>query len=210
MTALDWLDGRGFNLLTIVIALLALIAGIAGVLYARRALFPANRAISYRLDTSRLLAGDARSLPGALTVSYEGQALQDPYVVKLRLRNTGRHAVASEHYDRGRPIKFVLGRPAIMLANSANGSFSVDDGQVSYGPELLPAGRSESLSLITEGKPSLTVEHYFIDTKVIDESPESDRLSNRDLRSLGMTATAAVVASLGSAASALLDTVFFK
>ncbi|MFE7835796.1 hypothetical protein ACFU53_06910 [Streptomyces sp. NPDC057474] len=200
--AADWLDGRGFNLLTIIIALVALVAGVVGVLYARRALFPANRAISYRMDISRLLAGDAHALPGALTVNYNGEHLRDPHVVKLRLRSTGRHAVASEHYDQGRPIKFDLGRLVVLLDSPTVSAFEVSGSQVKYGPELMPAGQSVTLSLITEGKPRLSVEHYFIDTKVINETPEpssSDRMMRREALPavLGMaSAIAAVVATV--------------
>ncbi|MFI9346231.1 hypothetical protein ACIG0D_33965 [Streptomyces sp. NPDC052773] len=74
----------------------------------------------------------AGSLPGALTMSYEGQMLRNPHVVKLRLRNAGRHAVASDHYDQGRPIRFDLGRPVILLDSSAPGAFSVEGSRVSY------------------------------------------------------------------------------
>jgi hypothetical protein len=211
MMAMDWLAGRGFNLLSIVIAILALIAGSFRVLYGRRALFSANREISYRLETSRLLAGDAHSLPGALAVSYEGQLLRDPYVVKLRLRNTGRHAVASDRYDQGRPIQFDLGHPAILLDSSANSGFRVEGSQVSFGPELLPAGGTKTLSLLTEGKPCLTVNHYFIDTEVTNESPESDTCtSDRQVRSAVVAATGGAVAALMSVVVTFLSSDLLK
>ncbi|KAB2974212.1 hypothetical protein F8R89_20810 [Streptomyces sp. SS1-1] len=207
MAAMDWLDGRGFNLLTIIIALVALVAGVVGVLYARRALFPVNRAISYRMDTSRLLAGDAQALPGALTVNYNGEDLQDPHVVKLRLRSTGRHAVASEHYDQGRPIKFDLGRPVVLLDSPSTSAIEVIGSQVKYGPELMPPGQSVTVSLITQGKPLLSVEQYFIDTKVINESPEPSS-AVQVARWEFLPAVLGTLAAVGAVLSSVLESLF--
>ncbi|MFI9346233.1 hypothetical protein ACIG0D_33975 [Streptomyces sp. NPDC052773] len=54
------------------------------------------------------------------------------------------------------------------------------------------------------------VEHYFIDTKVIDEPPDSDRTTTRQLRSAVVLATGGLVTALGSAVSALLGSLFFN
>jgi hypothetical protein len=193
--SVDLLDGRGFNFLTITIAVIALISGTIGVIYARRALFPPKREIAYSLESSAPLINDASNLQNGISVIHNGTTLRNPYVTTLKIRNSGRHAVASEHYDQGRPLTLDLGKPIMDLTSSASGSYGTQGTSITYGPELLPSGHSLKFTALTEGKPTLTIRHYFIDTKVIDEARKRVRPSYVDLTSI-LAALMGVISAL--------------
>ncbi|WP_030555680.1 hypothetical protein [Streptomyces exfoliatus] len=161
----DVLDGRAFNLATIVIATLALILGIVGVIYARRALFPPKREITYAIESAPLM-NETSTLQHGVSVVHNGVTIRDPHMFTLRLTNTGRHAVASDYFDQARPLAFDLGTPILETTTTFGGRYSTQGSVISFGPDLLASKQSISFTALTEGRPDVQVQEYLIDTKL--------------------------------------------
>ncbi|MGW2955012.1 hypothetical protein [Streptomyces eurythermus] len=204
--AIDVLDGRAFNLVTLILAVGALLLTIAGLYYARRALFPPKRRLSYYLESASPLVNASGVLPGTIQVSRNGVALSDPHLVVIWIKNTGRHAIASDLFDQGRPLEVDLHAPIVELAAADGEGSTLASGyaavgtKITYGPELIPSGRKITFTALVDGDPSVSLHDYFIDVQV---KVAADAAIN--LRSVGLSAGAAVAGLLVNLLQSLLS-----
>ncbi|MFB9444212.1 hypothetical protein Dvina_26490 [Dactylosporangium vinaceum] len=201
-------NSAGYNLTTLVIALLALAVGALGVWYARRALFPPKRRLAfYSLPPAPLLSGDAASAAG-ISVSHERQVLNDPHLVTISVENTGRHDVSSAQFDGGRPITIDLDSPikAILKVSTTphGGTYrhSVSGRSLSIGPDLLKVGSLLTVQALTEGRPAIekledraTGHLLDVDLEFKDQHP-ANREFNRLARVWTLVGAVAGIASL--------------
>ena len=210
--SVDFLDGRVFNLLTLMLTVFGLLLALVSVYLARKALFPPKRQVAYLLES----ASPFTSRAVHFQVSYNGVALHRPYVAVLRLENTGRHAVSSEHYDQGRPIELDLGAQIVDVTSFEcdppgyeAGSYHVIGQKISFGPELINRGQCISFTVVTDGRPQLVLRHHLIDTK-IREGGGSRRFSAAQQQLLVAVAVSVIGALATALASALGDSLLNK
>lgn len=171
---LDLFEGRGFNGATLTVASLALLVAVVAAYFAREAVFPPRRRLTiHLLAPAQLLKAAAPSGLDGLEVSRNGRVLEDPYVVTIVIRNTGRHAVGSEHFDRGRPIMISLAAPVAGLLGSpvgrAESAVSVDDQAILFGPDLIRRRQEIVIQALVTRAPSLgpeQVSEHLVDTTV--------------------------------------------
>jgi hypothetical protein len=197
------LQGVGFNVLTISVAVAALLVSGAGAYYARRAIFPPARRLVIYIPPASSLIATSGALP-EFSVSYGGKELQRPYVTQVTVSNTGRHAITSEMFDNKRPIELDFHAPIVAVSSSGAvpEEFArvrhVESSTILIGPELVQPGASMSFHVVTEGAPKpLQPIHFIVGTEVaIRREGEADVVSYRLLRSTLVFATAAGLSSL--------------
>lgn len=206
-SAVEVLDGKGFNVVTIALAVVALILGGISTYYARKALFPPKRQLSYLLGSATALVNQAglQAGGGAIEVRRNGVLLTDPYLVVVEIKNSGRHAIASEQFDRGRPLELDLNVPIVELMGANAGEHgSVMDACaasatfVSFGPELIRRSQKVIFTVLTEGCPDLEVRDYFVDVKMRKAGTDGPRT-----RLMRFIVEAAATGSGAAAAAAL-------
>jgi len=176
--------GSAYNMAALVVAVVALVAGIFGALYARRALSPPSRRLTLNALPPAPLLSTTSAPEAGIVVSHRGSPIIDPHVVTLSAENTGRHAVGSDQFDQGRPIKIDLGAPIKAILQVSTVPISEKDfvhkfegSHVFLGPDLLNPGDSVVLQTLTEGTPSsaslrLRTDTYLKDTRVDFAQPD--------------------------------------
>ncbi|WP_405762509.1 hypothetical protein [Streptomyces sp. NBC_00045] len=208
--AVDLLDGKGFNLATLILAGLALLMGVLAVYYGRKALFPPKRQLTYQLERSSPILDQSGLDPSndVIEVTRNGVPLVDPHLAVVWVRNTGRHAIASEQFDRGRPLELDLQTPIVELltaeaagARSLVGACSVSGKSVLFGPELIKRGQTVTVTVLTEGSADLVVREHFIDVRLSNAGRVSGQ--GHFVRSVGgpallsaLTATAGLLVNI--------------
>jgi hypothetical protein len=136
--------------------------------------------------------------------------LTDPQVVLLTIRNSGRAAIASAHYDANEPFPIDLGRPILQLIQvvSEGGPglkappATVENGTLRIGPGLIHRKQFLTFSVLVDGEPKLEVERNLVDVdvKIAAPGPGSQNLSPYAAlvtALFGMATTAALFAFLG-------------
>lgn len=210
-SAVEILDGKGFNVLTIVLAVLALALGGVSVYYARRALFPPKRRLSYALESASPLVDQSGLQSGSMTIEVlcNGVPLADPHLAVVRLKNSGRHAIASEQFDQQRALEIDLNASVVELLSAEAdqhgtviGACAVSGETISFGPELIRKGEEIILTALVEGAPTLDVRDHFVDVQLkpaIADSPAVVALvAQRFLASAGAAGGAALAAAVAS------------
>ncbi|MGW3422608.1 hypothetical protein [Streptomyces phaeochromogenes] len=150
-----------------------LILGTIGIYYAREAILPPKRQLSYRMLSRAPLINQGSISSGQIIVTHNGVVLQNPHVLVVSLTNTGRHEVASDYFDQGRPLTFELSTPVIDLTSMTGRTLKIlrpEGTVIPFGPELIKRRQVVTFTALTEGEPRLAVHDYIIDTKVIDGS----------------------------------------
>ncbi len=130
-------------------------------------------------------------------------------MVVLTIRNTGRAAIASAHYDANQPLP--LGRPILQMIQkvSANGPgfkaspppSRVENGTLEIGPGLIQRKQHLTFTVLVDGKPKLEVEPNLIDVAFKVTQPDASLgLDGVEIGAwLSMTAAAAALVLLGFA-----------
>ncbi|MGW0735606.1 hypothetical protein [Streptomyces sp. NPDC002851] len=189
--AVEFLDGKGFNLVTIVLAVVAVVLGGISAYYARKTLFPPKRQLTYSLESVIALVNRAGlGVGGAeIEVRRNGELLNDPHLAAVRLKNTGRHDIDSQRFDRERPLELDLNVPIKELLSATNGERdSVMDGctvtgtTLTFGPELISRSRPINFVMLVENVPTLEVRAHLVDVKLRRAS--SDGARTRMMRTL--------------------------
>lgn len=143
------------------------------------------------------------SIPGVkMEVVIDGRPIKDPCVIVIRVANSGRLAIKSDDFDRGRPITFALGVPIVKLLEvstdpqiSAVPDVSQGEQCIMIGPDLIHPGHSIIVQALTSGEPSAALpEHHLIDT-IVERAPEgSPYLSPHSRLSLVASGMGVVIA----------------
>ncbi|MGW4157506.1 hypothetical protein ACWEDF_30610 [Micromonospora chersina] len=206
--ALDLFEGKGFNGATLTVAVLALLVAGVAAYFAREALFPPKRRITIHVLTPVRLLSGARVGLEDVEVSRQGRVLPNPHVITVLIRNTGRHAVASEQFDQGRPLAVDLQAPIEALLTSADGEspfgVTVDGSTVRFGPELIRRKQEIPIQVLTSdwSDPEIILTEHLVDTEVRVQLGGFDR--PRPLRIVELVSTAAgIVAGFASVAAVL-------
>lgn len=123
------------------------------VYYARRALFPPRRRLSYALESASPLVDQSGLQSGSMTIEVlvNGVPLADPHLAVVRLKNSGRHAIASEQFDQQRALEIDLNASVVELLSAEAdqhgtviGACAVSGATISFGPEVIKKGKRSS------------------------------------------------------------------
>jgi hypothetical protein len=160
----------------------ALVVAVVGVYWARAAVVSRKRLV-WEADVQSLLNQTTGS--SAVRVLYgDDRELAEPYVLRLTLSNRGRKDIRSEDFDLGRPLRFTLSHGAIVttLTPLDVGTHNVDPSAntVSIGPDLIKAGTTQSLTVLTDGGPRVELDAHLADTEVVGARAIRARRSRRD------------------------------
>lgn len=127
---------------------------------------PRRPALAYRLASATPLIASTR-LPqntvGEIKLTYQGNPVTSPHVAELRVNCKGRGEIASDDFDRGKPLTFDLGAPIITILDTgpastqiAEDNLAIDGSTLRVGPCVIRPGLALSIDLITDGAPSLS------------------------------------------------------
>lgn len=186
------------------LVVLALI-GVATILATRR-FGNRRRRVTLIWNASSLLP-DGRS-PDDLQVTYKGVPVKDPYLLSVRLRNSGPSDVASGHFDSAKPFRINLACSMYGLTDASDSTVtevdvSNDSTVVSLRPTLLRRGAEWTFEAIVGGMPSPTVMSSLVDTDVVEVRASEYRERRRDFNLVLVGSAGAVIAALTSTVAAL-------
>jgi hypothetical protein len=152
-----------------------LIFGVIGVWAAFKAANPL-RALPLQLRAVvPLLTSAVPQASDEVEIRVDGQILQYPQVVELKLANRNRRDIPTEAFDQHRPLCIDVGVPIVKILNRVDTPAGVRLPNLTYkgrvlalGPDLFKRGQSVTISLLVDGKePIITIpESPFIDIDV--------------------------------------------
>jgi hypothetical protein len=176
-TAIQILDGKIFNGLSLAVAAAGCLFAYLGYLWTRRKV----RLRIVSLPAAPLISHPSEKVTG-VAVTVNGCMLADPHIVTLTLRSEGIRSINSAHFDQGRPIVLTLSVPIVeLLSAESDGApyrCNIKGAELHIGPDLLKCDKPLVIQLLTDGKPSLSrsmlKEYYLIDVKVSFENELSE------------------------------------
>lgn len=172
MYALDFLSGKPYNMVILIVTLLSIVVTIY---FAQKTLRVGRRRVSVSALWAAPLLTDHSKTVNDLQVTYNGVPLPNPHVATFIVSNYGRVAVDSSHFDQGRPIRLNLGVPVVEVlkvslrpSTGATFVYSQEPQAVTLGPDVLRPSQSLSVQVLLKGKPSLEepLEEYLTGTDV--------------------------------------------
>ncbi|MFG2489245.1 hypothetical protein ACGFSI_41740 [Streptomyces virginiae] len=141
-----------------------------------------KRQLAYWHDTLPLIQQPTlgtlvqRRIAGSgLEVRLHGQALENPRLVTIHLRNTGRSDITSAQFDGGAPIRLLLDLPILELiavdsvpeeATPPALSFADPPLELRIGPGRIGAGCSVTYTVLVDGHTDVRLRHGLADVKV--------------------------------------------
>jgi len=147
-SALFWAT---FGLVLIGIATLAVTA------VAWRSSLVKRRLLCSIVSCTRLLAAP-EPVRGELEVRFDGQPVNDPYVVTLEIANVGRASIPSDLFDKGRSLVFGLSAPVLKILTVEHEPSSIPapvflaiNDKWEMKPELVAKGELIRLSFLAAG-----------------------------------------------------------
>ncbi|MET8910388.1 hypothetical protein [Micromonospora sp. NPDC004551] len=168
--SLNLLSGEAFNLTTLIVSGLALVAAIVGIRYSRSALFPGKRELRVQWVKPAPLIGKSSTDRISLLVEVNNRVLETPYLTHVEILVTGRYDIKSSDFDQGQPLVLDFGTLAALASIQFTSAeiVSAEGTKVLVRPTLLKRGAGISFDVITEGSPEVTLaSDHIADTKVI-------------------------------------------
>jgi hypothetical protein len=178
------------------------VLGIAiSIYYGHRALSQSKRELRWSVEAIPLLSSDVESYRSVVQVMIGERTVRNPYVVRLRIKNTGKLDVESTMFDQGRPLVFELAKQKFFhVVESGGPAIKATSHSIKVGPELLPSGESWILSFITDGSADVKLaENHLANVKIRGDVPRTNAISQ-----WGKTSLYAALASSAAAILALI------
>lgn len=133
-----------------------------------------RKRLSYAIDANTPLVSTASQGLGNLEVFFDKQKVEEPYLTRITIGNTGRSAITAEDQKEAITIipraKHTL---AVLPASSSSLELVVNarvfDENVIIDPVLLNGGDSFILSLVTEGKADPIIRGRVIDVSKFEQ-----------------------------------------
>lgn len=121
-----------------------------------------RKRLSYKCELSTPLIHESAKSDSSLTVKYgkgfRRKSLKDPYIVQIRLSNTGRKEVRSADFDRATPLQLDLGVKIVALLkvtcspnDMPDPKLSVTERRLNVGPSLIPHHATIDFVLLVDG-----------------------------------------------------------
>lgn len=127
--------------------------------------------LTIAIDESPLVAMDSPSI----VLEHAGQRISQPRLLEIAIRNAGRRPVSSADFQRGEPLRILLGAPVVALLDiSSKGHHAVraSSESVEVGPTLILPGQQINLTVLTDGTPAPLIRGNLTNV-TIDRSPAS-------------------------------------
>ncbi|CAN7264537.1 hypothetical protein LJR186_001198 [Microbacterium foliorum] len=109
----------------------------------------------------------------SVKVTVEGETIDDPHFVELRLTSTSRADIPSSLFDSGSPIDISLGPHSVVVSQSEHGieitSWEADWLDIltaHIDPQLIKRGATLAIDFVTQGEPDLEVRAPLIDVRI--------------------------------------------
>jgi hypothetical protein len=169
-----------------------------------------KRQLTYSMtDDTPLLATTTGLARADLEVLYQGQRLDAPRVISVRLASRGRRDIASGDFDQNRPLAIDVGVPIVkrLATESApelpEAAVRVDGQRLIVGPCLIRKRQVISFSFLVDGGPPLlSHEDYLlnVDVRASAESgdPRLPGLAAMNAIAVAVLATAWLATTAGS------------
>jgi hypothetical protein len=177
---------------------LAIIGIVATIIYGRKALVQNKRGLEWGFEAFPLLQLTGEAYHDAIEVRIHDQKVNDPHLVRLEIRNTGKADLESRMFDQNRPIQFSLtGSKYAHLIEKGNPLVTVTDRKISISPELLPSGERWTISFLTEGRAEVKLMHSYLANTSIREArsdtPSIVRTVTNELRAALIAGSASAI-----------------
>jgi len=171
-----------------------------------------KRRLTYRLaDDTPLLARTTALAEGDLEILYQGQRIDQPRVVSMRLESRGRRDIGSDDFDERRPlaidpgvtiVKRLATEPAPEIPESA---IRVEGTRLMLGPCLIRKRQVMSFAfLIDGGQPRLSHQDYLLNVDVRESADTAEPHWSESVRVMTEAATTVVAATAGAVVTGAL------
>ncbi|MFF2842517.1 hypothetical protein [Paenarthrobacter sp. NPDC057981] len=107
---------------------------------------------------------------GGLEVSYEGTPVQDPYLVKVTIKNLGPSDISTRHFDSGQMLKvmFPAGYVSTMDTDvAATPTIRLGPDFLGIPPLLLKRGAAINLDVLVDGPTTPNLDSPIVDTDIV-------------------------------------------
>lgn len=187
---------------------LAVIGIAISIYYGRRSLRQDKRELTWSTEAIQLLAQDAKSYRSVIRVTINEREVDNPYLIRLRIRNTGKLDLESSMFDQGRPLVFrLMGQKFYHVIEMGSPAIKATGDSIEVGPELLPSGESWIFSFLAEGPAEVHLaEKYLTNVKIRNVTPRNKEGSAASLAS--SAATRSVITASLSAIVAVIAALF--
>jgi hypothetical protein len=128
--------------------------------------------IEIKVDWTQLLPD---AVDGMLAVTFRGEPIADPHLVKIAIKNVGARDVSSSMFNEGQPLSILFGVPFYGLTDFSPGLQTVkpamfgagtENSSVGIVPGLLKRGGTWSLQAVIAGEPRARFVVPLVDTGV--------------------------------------------
>lgn len=163
--------GETFNIVTVAVAVFALLVGLAGAVYQRRSVLPPKRRLTITAQRPTPLLSNESPVKG-LSVRYNDTIIKTPHVVTLTIENTGKHDLSSAQFDQDRPVLIDLSAQIIKVLDIYKGpdgagpKWTEHGSKIEIGPDLIRRGQRLEMQILTDGRPDVSCHGHLIDTKL--------------------------------------------
>lgn len=179
VAAAQWFDDRMEFIIGVALAVLGIAVGIAVAWWQHK-----PKSLDYIITSKgMLMSEEAQGLKGKLTVTCGDEVINNPWIVTIRIINTGKVAVAKQDYDIGDPIRVEFSKTpptdGHITASSPPDIFKLDETVGEIGPQgavltpkLLNAGDWFEVQLLSDGDPG----DIAVDCRIADQRRAMRRL----------------------------------
>ena len=128
-----------------------------------------RRKLLFTWDSVQLLPHDGPA-KGALEVSYEGIRVDDPFLIKIVIKNLGPTDIATAHFDGGSSLRVEFPEGYVAALDSDLGAatmLELGSGYVAIPPQLLKRNAIITLDVLVDGPSEPVLVSDIIDTDVV-------------------------------------------
>ncbi|HEU5157340.1 MAG TPA: hypothetical protein VFU43_10110 [Streptosporangiaceae bacterium] len=220
MFAIDFFQGKPFNIATLILGLVGIGGTLLGVFLARATLFPPRKQLNILIKHPTSLLSDAFASISGVEVKHQDQPLGNPYIAEMLIEVTGRHDISSVDFDQDRPLKISMGSAAlveVLKVSMQPSSMTVPScvvggpAMLNVGPDLLKRQSKIEIQMLVDGKPDIQCDAPLINVGIQVHrgmSPQQRQTSERRARRIivgGLCATAVLSLSLAGYSAYVLD-----
>jgi hypothetical protein len=191
-------------------ALVVALVGIAvAVYYGRRALRPPKRKLRWNFSADPLFLPHNEDWRSVIDIRVFNERVRNPYFATLTLSNIGQEDISSAHFDQGRPIEFeITGKVATLQPFHSSSAATVEGTRVMFGPELLRAGHSWTVRMVTDGQPDVRLSSsYLIGASIDGELTDVEMSNSAQRRASSESLRIAELAAVGTIVAAVIGAI---
>jgi hypothetical protein len=150
-----------------------------------------------------------REAPENLEVSRAGVVISEPHILEITLASRGRKDIPTSDFDENKPLQIDAGTVILDIVKIKSEPESTsapkviyEDNILSIGPSLIRKRQRIGITLLIDGKPTLSHADSLIDVKVRQQRPQDPDLEKA---LIGPMSLAAVGVIAGVAANTMIQ-----